>query len=171
MTGFKRKILIKVFKSFSSNTASFSLWYPAVRCTAVGPAPSISGAPVAKMIHYVDITFLYLYVNANFVYPTGHPKIILRDFKDAREYFGLIKAVLHPPQGLYLPVLPYRTSQGKFVFSFCHTFEDTNNQTGPCMYSDEERALHGTWTTPEFLKSGILSKDTARYLWITSRPF
>ncbi|XDV16499.1 hypothetical protein PO909_016187 [Leuciscus waleckii] len=41
-------------------------------------------------------------------YPIGHPKIIFKDFEEIENYFGLIKAEVLPPHGLYHPVLPYR---------------------------------------------------------------
>ena len=62
--------------------------------------------PPGESVHYVDVTSLYPYVNANCSYPLQHPKIIREDFNDAREYFGLIRAVVHPPRGLFFPVLP-----------------------------------------------------------------
>ncbi|XP_027136576.1 olfactory receptor 10J4-like [Larimichthys crocea] len=35
------------------------------------------------------------------------------DFDAPQNYFGFIKATIHPPTGLLFPVLPYKTSQGK----------------------------------------------------------
>lgn len=59
---------------------------------------------------YVDVTSLYPYVNSAFPYPLGHLEIIHRDFEDVRNYFGLIRAVVLPPRGLYFPLLPYKTT-------------------------------------------------------------
>lgn len=98
-----------------------------------------------EQIHCVDVTSSYLYVNAACAYPLGHLKTILSDFKDPREYFGLIKAVVIPPRGLSLPVLSYRTPGGKRVFTLCCICADGNIQDAPCKHTNEERALTGTW--------------------------
>lgn len=50
-------------------------------------------------------------------YLVGYPQIIRYDFHHPSEYFGLIKARVYQPRGLYFPILLYRTTQGKLVFS------------------------------------------------------
>ncbi|KAM4525040.1 uncharacterized protein PAE49_001105 [Odontesthes bonariensis] len=110
-------------------------------------------AGVDETVHYVDFTSLYPYVNCSFPYPLGHPTIICKDFDDPHNYFGFIRAVVYPPRGLFFPVLPYKTSQGKLVFTLCRTCAEINNQTGPCSHSDEERALTGVWVSVEFSKA------------------
>ncbi|XP_034080793.1 uncharacterized protein LOC117551842 isoform X1 [Gymnodraco acuticeps] len=110
-------------------------------------------AAVDESVHYCDFTSLYPFVNCTGLYPLGHPQIIFRDFKDPRSYFGLIKATVEPPRGLYFPVLPYRTAAGKLVFTLCRTCAELNNQQGACLHSKEERALTGVWVTPEFTKA------------------
>ena len=45
--------------------------------------------PPGESVHYVDVTSLYPYVNANCSYPLQHPKITCEDFNDSREYFGI----------------------------------------------------------------------------------
>lgn len=107
-----------------------------------------------EQILYVDVTSLYPYVNANFTYATGHPKIILRDFKNPLLSH---QSCCDSSPGLYLPVLPYRSPQGKLVFTLCCTCTDTNNSNASCTHSNEERALSCTWTTPEFMKTAVIS--------------
>ena len=55
------------------------------------------------------------------------------------------------PLNLYHPVLFYR-SGGKLKFPLCRTCADKESQD-PCTCSEEERALVGTWCTPEILKA------------------
>ncbi len=98
-------------------------------------------------VKYVDFTSLYPWVNKYCKYPVGHPVIITEDFGDMKDYFGIVKAKILPPRGLYHPVLPYR-SNGKLKFPLCRTCADTENQD-PCTCSNEERELTGTWCTPE----------------------
>lgn len=106
-----------------------------------------------ESVHYVDVTSLYPYVNCSYPYPLGHPVIIHRDFEAPQKYFGLIRAVVYPPRHLYFPVLPYKTSHGKLVFTLCRTCAELNHQAGPCRHTDEDRALTGVWVTVEFNKA------------------
>ncbi|XP_036002595.1 uncharacterized protein LOC118565752 isoform X1 [Fundulus heteroclitus] len=110
-------------------------------------------AGVEESVHYVDFTSLYPFVNASCSYPLGHPEIICKDFDDPRSYFGLIRATVYPPRGLFFPVLPYRTATGKLVFTLCRACAELNYQTGPCTHSDQERALTGVWVSVEFNKA------------------
>jgi len=110
-------------------------------------------AAADELIHYCDFTSLYPFVNCTGLYPLGHPQIIFRDFKDPQSYFGLIRATVDPPRGLYFPVLPYKTAAGKLVFTLCRTCAELNNQQGPCTHGREERALTGVWVTTEFNKA------------------
>ena len=98
-------------------------------------------------IKYVDFTSLYPWVNKYCQYPVGHPELITNDFKDLSAYFGIAKVKISPPKGLYHPVLPYR-SNGKLKFPLCKTCADNENQD-QCTCSDNERAMIGTWCTPE----------------------
>ncbi|XP_075888841.1 uncharacterized protein LOC142892509 [Nelusetta ayraudi] len=106
-----------------------------------------------ESVHYVDFTSLYPFVNCYRQYPLGHPEIIRGDFKDPSEYFGLIRAQVFPPRGLYFPVLPFKTPCGKLVFTLCRTCAVENNQMSLCVHSDAERALTGVWVTVEFNKA------------------
>ncbi|XP_049913668.1 uncharacterized protein LOC126398400 [Epinephelus moara] len=85
--------------------------------------------------------------------PLGHPEIVHRDFKEPQNYFGLIRAVVYPPRGLFFPVLPYKTATGKLVFTLCRTCDELNFQAGSCTDDYEARALMGVWVTPEFNKA------------------
>lgn len=77
----------------------------------------------------------------------GHPTIITDNFQDLSQYFGLAKIKILPPKKIYHPVLPY-SSNGKLKFPLCRTCADNENQND-CTCSLEERAITGTWCTPE----------------------
>ncbi|KAL5022568.1 hypothetical protein ScPMuIL_001723, partial [Solemya velum] len=100
-----------------------------------------------EKIKYVDFTSLYPWVNKYAKYPVGHPEIVTSDFGDLNDYFGIALVKILPPRGLYHPVLPYR-SNGKLKFPLCRTCADRENQN-PCTCNDEQRAMIGTWCTPE----------------------
>ena len=98
---------------------------------------------------YDDFTSLYPSVNSQGVYPVGHPTILLTPSVEKLrngEYFGVAKAKILPPRGLYHPILPEKGT-GKLVFSLCHTCAVTTSSQ--CTHSFRERALTGTWCTPE----------------------
>ena len=65
----------------------------------------------------------------------------------------LVSSVL-PPPGLYHPVLPYRTWE-KLTFLLCRTCVENqldrplHAKTWQCPHIDQQRALTGTWCTPE----------------------
>jgi hypothetical protein len=98
-------------------------------------------------IAYHDVTSLYPWVNSRMLYPVGHPEIILSDFKDISEYFGLVKCTILPPRKLYVPVLPVHAS-GKLLFPLCRTCAETCQQES-CEHSEEERVIQGTWFSEE----------------------
>ncbi len=98
-------------------------------------------------IAYHDVTSLYPWVNSRMLYPVGHPEIILSDFKDISEYFGLVKCTILPPRKLYVPVLPVHAS-GKLLFPLCRTCAETCRQES-CEHSEEERVIQGTWFSEE----------------------
>ncbi|XP_041919959.1 uncharacterized protein LOC121684091 isoform X2 [Alosa sapidissima] len=105
-----------------------------------------------EKIHYYDFTSLYPFVNKTKVYPTGHPTIIFDDFQSVEKYFGLIRAKVFPPHGLFHPVLPYRAA-GKLMFPLCRTCCETESKQMDCQHSDDERALTGVWTSVEMVKA------------------
>ena len=104
-------------------------------------------------ICYMDFTSLYPGINKE-----GHPKIISNPPQPIDAYFGLAKCKVLPPYDLYHPVLPYRC-QGKLVFPLCPTCAETqikcslNERTQFCSHDDHERALTGTWCTPELMEA------------------
>ena len=112
-----------------------------------------------QKIHYIDYTSLYPWVNKKCVYPKRHPQLLSQPgHTDISIYFGVIQCRLLPPRELYHPVLPYRHA-GKLTFRLCATCVK-EEMTKPllersyrCAHSDKERALTGTWCTPELQKA------------------
>ena len=110
-------------------------------------------------IHYLDVTSLYPWVNKTQTYPLGHPQIITNpSHLDIGRYFGLALVDILPPEGLFHPVLPVRAG-GKLTFPLCRTCVGEQQalpfleRTDVCSHTDAERALRGTWCTPEILKA------------------
>ena len=122
-----------------------------------------------EKIYYVDFTSLYPYINFVAKYPYGNFTRIQNPNKsDLQNSFGFAKVKILAPHGLYIPVLPCKSD--KLIFGLCRTCiknqESMNKETrkrkrsGPsiqshqeCEHSDEERALIGTWCTPEIEKA------------------
>ena len=65
-------------------------------------------------------------------------------------YFGIAQVKILPARGLYHPVLPY-VSGGKLKFPLCRTCADAESKN-VCRCPDAERAITGTWCTPEIVK-------------------
>ena len=91
--------------------------------------------------------------------PLGHPEFIYTpNTVDLHPYFGLAKCSVLPPLGLYHPVLPYCTGD-KLTFPLCRIcVEDQldlplHAKTWHCPHTPEQRALTGTWCTPELEKA------------------
>nr|XP_042912254.1 uncharacterized protein LOC122272523 [Parasteatoda tepidariorum] len=71
-----------------------------------------------------------------------------------------MKCTILPPRKLFLPVLPYRSNK-KLMFPLCRTCVETLQQS-PCIHSDVEREITGTWVTEEVklaLKKGYELKE------------
>jgi hypothetical protein len=102
-------------------------------------------------LEYVDFKCLYPFVLKNRPFPINHPKTIIKNFQDIRNYFGLIKCIILPPKRLYMPVLPVRVNK-KLVFPTCALCAKIANQES-CEHSDKERALTGTWISVELIKA------------------
>lgn len=85
-------------------------------------------AGLEESVRYVDVISLYPNINCALPHPLGLHVIVYRDFESPENYFGLIRAMVHPHRKLYFPVLPY-------------TFAE-NNLQGDVM---------GGWVTPEFV--------------------
>ena len=69
--------------------------------------------------------------------------------EDLNKSFGFAKCKILPPQDLYIPVLPLKTD--KLVFPLCRSCALQSCQT--CTHNEHERALIGTWCTPEIEKA------------------
>ena len=112
-----------------------------------------------ETIRSQDVTSLYPWVNRYALYPVGHP-IILTDIQhvDISQYFGLCKVTVIPPRGLFHPVLPYRYG-GKLVFQLSKTCMETEmdkplwERRATCPHDDAQRAMTGTWCTPEVVEA------------------
>ena len=106
----------------------------------------------AEPIHYTDITSLYPYVCRNKRFPIGHPIRLcgpgLQRSNPRLEYFeGAIKCKVLPPTNLKIPLLPYRCN-GKLTFPLCARCVK-KGEVGECECTQDQRALVGTWLTPE----------------------
>lgn len=73
-----------------------------------------------ETIKYVDFVSLYPSMQSKRQFPIGHPTIILKDFEPIENYFGIVKASVLPPRGLFHPVLPIRCNK-KLMFPLCRT--------------------------------------------------
>lgn len=103
-------------------------------------------------IHYLDFCSLYPYINKTGRLPLKHPEIITRDFDmTMKSYFGIAHVKILPPRDNYFGVLPHR-ARGKLHFPLCQKCCDTGDQ-GECNHSPSERALVGSWCTPEILEA------------------
>ena len=118
-----------------------------------------------QQIHYIDVTSLYPWVNKTCVYPKGHPRVIFNPgHTDITTYFGLVQCKVLPPRHLYHPVLPYR-HESKLLFPLCAACVEQEMVKRPldkcaeCVHTDEQRALTGTWCTPELSKAVDLGYD------------
>ena len=119
----------------------------------------------SQQIHYIDVTSLYPWVNKTCVYPKGHPRVIFNPgHTDITTYFGLVQCKVLPPRHLYHPVLPYR-HDSKLLFPLCAACVEQEMAKRPldrcaeCVHTDEQRALTGTWCTPELSKAVDLGYD------------
>ena len=123
-----------------------------------------------QKIHYIDVTSLYPWVNKTCMYPKGHPRFISQPgHTDISIYFEVIRCRVLPPRELYHPVLPYRHA-GKLTFPLCATCVKEEMVKPPlkisrqCTHSDEQRALTGTWCSPE-LQKGVELGYEIQYLY------
>jgi hypothetical protein len=102
-------------------------------------------------LKFVDFESLYPFVLKNRPFPINNPKIIIKNFQDIRNYFGLIKCITLPPKRLYLLVLSDRGNK-KLVFPLCALCAKIANQES-CGHNDKERVLIGTWIFVELIKA------------------
>jgi len=66
-----------------------------------------------------------------------------------KKCYGLIKCVILPPKDLFIPVLPKKINN-KLLFVLCYTCGLTENKEA-CTHTESERAIHGTFCTPEVM--------------------
>ena len=116
-------------------------------------------ATLSDFFRYYEYTSLYPWVNKYGKYPVGRPEFIYEpDTTDLSLYFGLAKVTILPPAELYHPVLPYRTGN-KLTFPLCRVCVESDldqplhDKTWLCHHEDDQRALTGTWCTPELDKA------------------
>ena len=111
-----------------------------------------------EIMRYYDFKSLYPYVQKYGIFPVGHPEIITENFKDIKEYFGLVKCTVLPPQNLLHPILPDRMRK-KLLFHLCTTCAIEQQYT--CNHTEKERVLTGTWVSLELneaIKNGYIIK-------------
>ncbi len=104
-----------------------------------------------ETLKYLDFTSFYPFVNRYGNHPVGHPIIITENFLDISKYEGLVKCKVLPPRKMYHPVAPHKASS-RLMFPLCSTCSESQ-QLSPCLHTDEERALTGTWVTMELQKA------------------
>jgi hypothetical protein len=121
-----------------------------------------------EKIRYLDITSLYPSVQKYCRYPVGHPIQIVDNFGSLDNYFGIAKCKVLPPRALFLPVLPMR-SNGKLVFTLCFTCATDMNKD-VCRHTENERAIVGTWCTPELEKAVALGYTILKFYEIFHYP-
>ena len=101
-----------------------------------------------EWLKYVDFNSLSPFINKYTKYPLKHP-VVVRGEAIPKEVEGLLKCVVLPPTHLFLPVLPWRNGKGRFLFPLCRSCAESG-ETHACTHmSPEDRALIGTWTSPE----------------------
>ena len=122
-----------------------------------------------QKIHYIDYTSLYPWLNKTGVYSKGHPHFFSHPgHTDISPYFGLIHCRILPPRELYHPVLPYRHG-GKLTFPLCLTCIQDEMTKPPlersaqCAHDDEQRALTGTWCSPQLHKAVALGTRSSTF--------
>ena len=130
----------------------------------------------ATYVKGLDFNSLYPAMMSKREYPIGHPTLFHRPTDYTLDkYFGLIKAKLVPPRGLYIPVLPVRILAGekeevKLMFPLCFTCA-RNLEKGVCFHDDEQRAISGTWPSPEVyeaMRQGYVVKE---FYWVWHYPY
>ena len=100
-----------------------------------------------EKIHHLDVISLYPAVNKKDPYPLYHPEIILKDFRNVKDYFGFVKCRVLAPDQDHFPILPMKIDK-KLIFPLCSRCAGVKNQFF-CSHSDKDRALSGIWCTPE----------------------
>ena len=102
-------------------------------------------------MNYFDIMSLYPSVNLFDDYPINHETRYYNQKKWKTDWFGLAKISILPPRKLYHPVLPMKINN-KLIFTLCYKCAEINNQN-ICNHLNNDRELHGTWSTIEINKA------------------
>lgn len=86
----------------------------------------------------------------------GHPTVIRDGFNQfvdkhsdsfKQDLFGFVKCKVYPPKQLMFPILPARIND-RLTFTLCKPCAEACSDA-ECFHTDEERALIGTFATPE----------------------
>ena len=102
-------------------------------------------------IHYVDFCSLYPAVMCSEQYPLRYPSEIILNppINSLNNSFGLVKALILPPQNIPIAVLPFRHEKGgKIFYTLCKTCSKELN-VFLCFHTQEQRQFTGTYTTFE----------------------
>ncbi len=114
-----------------------------------------------REMFYMDLNSLYPFVAINNEFPVGRPETFLGsnletielgeegfvDSSTGERIRGTVQADLHPPDSVFIPVLPVH-SDGKLVFGLCGECI-RKRQKSFCAHDEKERIIRGTWTTVE----------------------
>ena len=122
------------------------------RCNSVKITDDINESK-DKEIKNIDICSLYPFVCKHKSYPVGHPQVITTesiDMNNIRQYEGLVKCKVSPPDNLLHPVLPIHCNN-KLLFPLCMKCAKESSNT--CNHDQNERAMVGTWITFELFKA------------------
>ena len=102
-------------------------------------------AKETEQIKYVDFTSLYPFVNKTSECPVGHPEVITSDFQDLDQYFGIAKG---PNIAASWTLSPRITIQIEWKVKVSLVWH-LRRKLISVHCSDEDRAIMGTWCTPE----------------------
>ncbi|KAK3917051.1 DNA polymerase [Frankliniella fusca] len=109
-----------------------------------------------EKIMYYDVQSLYPAVLCLKRYPIGHPDVFVGEDPAAPpldQTEGYISCTVLPPLDLLLPLLPWRSPNGRLLFVLCRTCGEEENQGGCTHNRDEDRCLKGVWPVPEVRKA------------------
>ncbi|KAL3124876.1 hypothetical protein niasHT_001079 [Heterodera trifolii] len=113
----------------------------------------------------IDIVSLYPYVmKANF-FPVGNPRVLTREVllrpptaplpwtaPENNTFRGLLLVRVLAPRNIRVPLLGYRTKDGRFTFPLCEWCADRRQQR-PCHHGDDKRSWVTSYTHPELNKA------------------
>ena len=110
-------------------------------------------------LQWPDFTSLYPTINKYGTYPVGHQQIIVNpESQNIQDYFGIALVDVLATEKLLHPVLPVKLN-GKLMFPLCVKCVEEQlerqwyERTNLCQDSDKQRAMTGTWCTPELQKA------------------